>query len=367
MTTKPKAIPELLRLHLQMLGDTRLFPDLDQVQGRPDDATLDQMDQAAGYMSRIIASTSRVYWRRELSAACARARQARFEYEDVRDRLTGALQRFARTQFPNRWLLALSLAVSLVAIGGDIGLTWLVLPTLLNIPPRSPLGFSLGCTPLIATAVLKHLFDRMFEAIEFYCAKPEGSWARRTAGIVDLLFHAALLSLNVVMLVKLGLGREEAAKILQSLVDLVSDAPVPPIDRGLVGSLVIWVGLVGVLDSALVVGKLIKQLHEMAQRRSAKREVTNLRKEAGERHRELGEAEAKEGCLREEWQEHPDREREIGDAMHSRARAKLAEIRGRSRGRRPTLREIVASALVPGDESTMPADWPEQGSNASGK
>jgi hypothetical protein len=54
--------------------------------------------------------------------------------------------------------------VAPLAVGAEVAMTLFVLPGLLNIPPKSPLGVAVACTPLVATEAVKHALDWLFAA-----------------------------------------------------------------------------------------------------------------------------------------------------------------------------------------------------------
>lgn len=345
----PTTVSLASRFDLGIVVDRDLFLKLDQIEGRPADAVLDQIEQSLPPFSRILARVNKQMWRRSLELAKTSLTHAKALFEDLSQRLDEATSKLRNIPRVNPLWMFFNGTVALIAVLCDIGLTCFVLPSILNIPARSALGIAVGCTPLVATLVIKELLERIQDTLAGYRSRPEGSWANRIATAVEHLFWAGFLAVNVVMLVKLAMGRLEAEKLLKALLDLTGTQRVPELDQAVVGSLLLWVGLVAVFDSALVIQKLMKQVHQRRDRREAEKQVISLRQELETVRKELLRAEAHAACEQAEWEEHQQRMAEIEEVVQQRDRVTLAEIRSREQAPEPepVLAQVINRMLAP--------------------
>ena len=324
------------------------FIDLDQVKGRPDDETLRQMEKNVAVKAAIQRSLNTKRWYAALIRAKGQCAILRFARDAAQNRLSGAKDALKRTEEVHYPLLILMAASVVVALFVEVGLTWSVLPAFLNIPAYSVLGFAMGGLTLVLTVALEQALDPALRSLEGGLKEPTSASSRLVKQYVAGGIIASIVILNAIVLIKLGLAREEAARLLQLLSDMAVGT-VPKSDSDVSTSMVVWVGVVTVLDSALVIRQLMRALQNCFSRLVAQFSVLKNGRDLMSSQRALTLAEIKETSETQWFDSVEQHSRDLSEATESRDRALLEEIR-RRRWPEPkaSLAAVVNEILVPG-------------------
>jgi hypothetical protein len=161
---------------------------------------------------------------------------------------------------------------------------------------------------------------------------------------LDCILHMGLLGLNLGMLAWLVFGREEALLIMRALLD--STASIPEPNHGLIHNLLLWVGVVAVLDSAFVLGKLTRAVHDCGLRRRARQELSVLRQQVNAAQKSLVSAKTAEDIARHLWDTRDLVLPAIEDAFRQKFAGKIAEIEAREVPQ-PTPEQWITRLLAP--------------------
>lgn len=330
--------------------DQEFFLPLDQMstsRGRPANDVIAQLRIALTAACAVMARSSKWLWFQSLGSAKSSLTQAEFRFKLYQDQLSDASAVLQRIPNVNLLMLFVCALAAPIAVSAEIGTTFFVLPSLLNIPSNTWLGVAVGCTPLVATVAVKLAFDWLFHAIAVGRSNAAGSWPHKLAIVLDSSLYMGVLVANILMAADLAMGREEAFRIINALSDPTATLVV---DQQVIHKLLLSVGIVAMIDSALALGKLARLCEEFRQRYKAKREVIVLRTKVEAAHKEVAEATAHQAGEQYQWDEREEKAAELKEAHQQKYLVKIAELEALGTSKQLSRSELVTALLAPGTD-----------------
>jgi len=335
--------------------------DLDEVQGRPVDPVLTEMEKNVHAKAKMLASLNRLRWLKDVSQSATATRVAKSLLASAQDRLTLLRDQVAKSVRPSLPVLGLVAVAVLIGISVELGLCATVLPALLGIRPDSILGILMGGLTLLLTVALEQLLDPQIRTLEGCLRERAGGRRQLAAQCICAVSAAAFGALNIFALYEIAMAREEAAKLIQALLD-VSRTDLPQFNPSVVAMTVIWVGIATVVDCSLLLRILLHGLDTVFLRcRVARAEAAVARL-----HSEVLAAESKERIKRA-WHDEADRhEVDLTSVSVSTDLAKLEEIRARhTTPPKMDLAAVVDDILSPHRSAGASLGVPSSGANAA--
>jgi hypothetical protein len=331
------------------LDNNDILVDPGCISGRPSDKVINEIENNSVAKCNILAHLHKLGWFTDLQEAMKETQRISGKCQKAKERLTIACQEFSCTALISSALMACVFPALIVGLLVEYSLTLSVLPAYLNVRPDTLLGYMLGAISLVITVALEQLIAAPLRFHE-QCLRErkEHRWSSAAWWCAGVLIAAAV-AVNGIVLIKLGHARETARQILWMLMHMVGSLHSPQLNPPASTDMVIWVGVVSVLDCAVLLRAAVFLFDNLVRRIQAARAIQKAELELDNLEKQLTAAQADEDRAMNIWENADSIAKDLIAAALSRDRMQICEIRSRTVAQEQhDLAAIVDRLLIPG-------------------
>jgi hypothetical protein len=236
------------------------------------------------------------------------------------------------------------------ALACEFALSYQTLPPLLGLPMDGWLALAVGAAPVAAAVAIEMMLGHLLDALH-RGRSAASRWMSVAATATLGLATLGVLLLNAEMVFKVANAREEASRLMVILGEYADTEIV--INQGVVTAAILIVSFVVVINAAILLHSVMRDLHSMALRLQSAGRLRGIRRVVEHVKARLHQAKAAYATAQRAWDRREELSNAIAEAFRSKAEFRIRRLLEQSEPEARSLDDLIGQVLV---SSNVPAD-----------